>query len=98
MIFVNDGVIQLATHPLQIAFDLTALFKAIYDKSEEDGAGTELASSLITFAEKLAIVPDDEIEQFFASLPKDQPIGFEEMIPLLDDWMAAPFKSTGYCS
>lgn len=98
MIFINDGVIQLSTHPLQIAFDLTALFKSIYEKAEEDGAGPDAADKLVTFAIKLARLPDEEVESFLTSLPKDQPISFDDMIILLDNWRSVPCTNPGMYS
>lgn len=91
MIFINDGVIQLSPHPLQIAFDLTALLKSIYQKAEDDGASPDTADKLITFAIKLSRLPDNEIEEFLTSLPENQPITFDDILALLDNWQSVPY-------
>lgn len=95
MIFINDGVIQISPHPLQIAFDLTALFKAIYQKAEDDGASPDAADKLITFAIKLSRLPDNEIEEFLTSLPENQPITFDDILTLLDNWQSVPYVNAG---
>lgn len=98
MIFVNDGLIQFSPHPLQLAFDLTALFKAMYDKAEDDGLDPQMMEEIIIFAQKLSKFPDEEIEQFLASLPSDRPIGFDEIIDRLDNWRAVPMKNIKFYS
>ena len=94
MIFVNDGLIQLSPHPLQVAFDLTSLFKAAQDKATEEIGDPEMADKIITFAAKLSKLPDEEIEQFLSSLPTEKPITFDDMITLVDTWRSVPCKTT----
>lgn len=98
MIFVNEGVVQITTNPVQLMFDLAMIIRCIYEKIEEDGVSKETADTMVELALRFSEMSDEEIQNFMLSLPSDKPISFQDMLIHLDKQHGVTMIKNGFIS
>lgn len=98
MIFVNEGLVQVSNHPVQLVFDLAMAIKCIYEKIEEDGIKKDVADEMLELAIRFSSMSDEEIRDFLLTLPPDKPLSFSDMINYLDKRDGITYINNGMIS
>ena len=94
MIFINDGVVQMSTNPLEMAADLSAFYRALDEMVKQNNLVPQTANEIRNLADALSKIPEESLVTLFESLPKDKELSIEDIIKQAKDFQE--FSKTSF--